>query len=816
MIRNSRLSDDKKYTIFTSTAASNTVVVSDKPITGKLINDTFLSKNDLYEYSYSIIKNATLLEFDRVYSEAHKLDLIYSEQIKDSVNNLFQGKNSCVMFFGPADGGKSYLLRGGVEGKVIEPGLLGRVTQDLFNLVEISKQTNMTSMKNRQGNSNAYSNTYSNNASTTFSTYFAVKMSIYQVYMDQINDLLTNQYAKSLKMEKYADSEGGLKTDILDLTQKEVRSKKDYDAYLKEAVQYRKLLSQYLKVNEMKRKSHLVISLILEKRERVSEGYNKVSEKCADKFAQIDFVELASSNYGLNESEVEAVRFKNSKHKSSEMIGHFNDFLYKSTSKTFNSICNNVVSASIGAVPKYESKLTLSLKNTLRAESQIILLTCVLPGETPPKRSFKCLKFVNWLRNQVYNAQCNRNYKIKSTYEESENEEEEIRPDNRLERSVQRAERDNSVNYMNDMTTLKEYQEDKQDRNEEDEMRAMRERIKKKYPYINSENNSGEENRPEIKSLRTIPGGSASMSMNNSDNNLNVHGKKEYKLKEVEKSLRDLEAKSLEMSRCIENMRLERSRVQSQVINPEDSINIHSNIQLKQTLDFENERLKQEFATLKSDNIIFREDINRLSDINRHLEDEISRQRNRNLELAAENEHLAQEKLQMKNEIDKLNESVGKIKVQDHNMMEQLNQRFIYENKIRDLETEAKTLREDKQKFEVDYRVLLERHNELKKTHENAESELNYIKARQTQEVTAIEEKLEKMAKEIEFLQRENSSMRVNEERLRQEVNSLEKQRDNYRDKYQDYKAKNNLLNGKLNEVSKKLLFLILFCKDRG
>jgi hypothetical protein len=57
------------------------------------------------------------------------------------------------------------------------------------------------------------------------------------------------------------------------------------------------------------------------------------------------------------------------------------------------------------------------------------------------------------------------------------------------------------------------------------------------------------------------------------------------------------------------------------------------------------------------------------------------------------------------------------------------------------------------------------------------------------------------MSKEMEYLQRENGTLRINEERLRQELLNLEKQRDNYHEKYQDYKAKNNILNTKLGEV---------------
>lgn len=59
------------------------------------------------------------------------------------------------------------------------------------------------------------------------------------------------------------------------------------------------------------------------------------------------------------------------------------------------------------------------------------------------------------------------------------------------------------------------------------------------------------------------------------------------------------------------------------------------------------------------------------------------------------------------------------------------------------------------------------------------------------------------MAREIEHLQRDNNTLRSNEERIRQELVNLEKQRDNYREKYQETKSKNTILNTKLTEVKK-------------
>jgi len=54
--------------------------------------------------------------------------------------------------------------------------------------------------------------------------------------------------------------------------------------------------------------------------------------------------------------------------------------------------------------------------------------------------------------------------------------------------------------------------------------------------------------------------------------------------------------------------------------------------------DAEIEKINQKDYILKCDSIIFREDINRLTDINNHLENELIEQKNRNIELANENE----------------------------------------------------------------------------------------------------------------------------------------------------------------------------------
>jgi len=241
--------------------------------------------------------------------------------------------------------------------------------------------------------------------------------------------------------------------------------------------------------------------------------------------------------------------------------------------------------------------------------------------------------------------------------------------------------------------------------------------------------------------------------VNNNNYDNSYISNNQSKLVDVERTLRDLEAKSLEMSKHIENLRNERSRVEenrySNNINNVSRANFNNS-----SIDYEYEKLRQENSMLKSDNIIFREDINRLSDMNRHLEEEIRRQRDRkyflfkiffiysiftllfilySLELAAENERLSQEKIQYKLDLEKANDSLSRSKLQEQNAVDQLNIRFVLENKIKDLENENRNIRDEKQRYEIDFKVLQERHLELKKNHDANENELNFIKVKQAE-----------------------------------------------------------------------------------
>ena len=296
-----------------------------------------------------------------------RLENIYTEQIKDCISNLFLGKNACILQFGPAESGKTYSLR---NPDPQDPGLINQSINDIFNLIEISKSTS----KNPQQAKNV-------------STIFTAKLAIYQVYNDCLNDLLSTQYSKNLNVERPFDAEEtSNQNHIKDLTIRELKSKKDFELAVKEADNNRKNLSQSLKVNDLNKKSHLVTSIIIEKREKIPDGYNRTTEQALENFAQIDFVELADANLGLAAQADEEAEMENTK------VEPVDDLLYRFISKTFNSVTNNILCAASGRGVKNDSKLTFALKNTLRRNSQIILFTNAIPNEEPLVNSVKALK----------------------------------------------------------------------------------------------------------------------------------------------------------------------------------------------------------------------------------------------------------------------------------------------------------------------------------------------------------------------------------------------------------------------------------------
>ena len=142
--------------------------------------------------------------------------------------------------------GKSFTIKGDDKGSnEKEQGLLIKTIQEILNLIEINKQGN-------QGRKRFLS--------------YSLKINIFQVYNESIYDILSKDYSTDIKLLPSEDKKLKVNTAPLSpLISKEIRSLKDLEVIFKESNQFKKLLTQFLKVNDMNKKSNIVYSLTLEK-----------------------------------------------------------------------------------------------------------------------------------------------------------------------------------------------------------------------------------------------------------------------------------------------------------------------------------------------------------------------------------------------------------------------------------------------------------------------------------------------------------------------------------------------------------------------
>ena len=834
---NNKIKDNVKYTMFTSGDSSNIMLVSKKPIKGSTINEALKVCNNLYDFHNSILNETSLLEYDKVYNEVYSIDKIYNDIIKDNIVQLFHKKNSCVFFFGPSSAGKTYLLMGekddindknknkyfqkidynkkynskkpDQDNKKIEGGLLRRSINNILHLINI----------NKQGNDNL--SNIQNKYELIFSSYI--------IYMDKIYDLLSKEI-KKISLQKYYDDNQNININLVGLTDAEIRTLSDYDK-ISSNIEYNKYnLSKNLKIKNFDKQSHIIISLKLQKKIQNTDGNNITDNYTINSFSQIDFIKLIPSEIFLNE------KYQDENDLSYEYKLHSN------TKNDFNSLCENMVCSINGETPNKESLLTLSLKNTLKTNSNIIFFNCVIPWEFPLCHSFKALNFTTWLRNQVINEGVNINNKSNNN---TRNDNNNIYPKsnsflinnfkNPISLDINNSYINNNDknqiininktypeinNYMgqsidngNNNTNILINEEQKENNSfnidEEQNIKLIRSRsgrininTNKSYEFNNPQNLS---NLNKTNSISQIIDNNKNQNINQNINQNKNLSQNEKTIQILEQTLKELEAKKME----IENKMIEEKNKNS--YNNSINNNYKNNISPKNNIITpEDLRLKEEQDILKSDNIIMREDISRLSETNQNLENEISQNREIISQLQSENQKLNEENSLLKsrlNDYDNHNYSKlylnGQISKEDF-LLNNYNERFILQNKIKDLENNYDIIKKEKTQYEVDYKVLLSKYEEIKEKYDKINCEYLNSKQLHDNELYNIDNKINNLSNEIQKLQIENSDLRKDNEKQRNILNALNSERDMYKEKFEEKKLENDLLNKKIFEVEKE------------
>ena len=842
---NSNSLNNLQYTIFAqkNNSPSDILYVSERPLDSSKINEILNSKD----------KNINLNSFnyDKVYPDSYSLDLIYQQTLQNPINDLFYNKNSCMLFFGPTLGGKSYLLRGSQNRNENESGLLTRAIKEIFQRIE-------------------------------FNSNFCVKIAVYQIYLNKIYDLLSNDNNPQLSIDnKYGELNKSYNVNILGLTKKEIKNNNEYDMTLRESINNRKNLSQTFGINDIKKKSHLIISIYLEN--KIENNNNFLP------FSQFDFVELVSSNYGLlTESE-------NNINKD--------DNLFQNTNNVFISIAENIISLSQGSLSTKDSIVTLSLKNTMKLGSNIILMNCVIPWEFPLEHSYNSIKFANSIYSQICKSNNNSNYFNNYNNNNSMNnltlEFSNSNSCNHLIKDLNSNQNPNQNNIININDSNYEKMNEYLNSLTIDKMDYLF--PEKEFPINNTKNNNNNKNSNDknnnsnannnnnglnykskinnnlftkykvnknnyAKPNKGLLRKNKNISMNksyedetksntNRDKNYRNNAKKnnskkkkynknislnyevispkEQKLIKLNEALKELEEKSNELNRTsklpeyiytttntthnINNKNYFNLDNNNNIINTNNTDiiqtdnnnkilerinnNINPNTNTNSNTNLQFEKIKEEYSDLKSNNIILKEDLSQLKETNKNLEESLLEQRNRNLEIINQNEELSNRLLKLESLLDEAGIREEKYKMNEINIEKLLNEKHYLNSKIIEDEKEYKRIKEEKENYEVEYKVLDAKYAELKNNYDLMYNDYCNIKTSHEEQFSKIEDKVDNFLKEIEKLQNENNLLRNENERQRIEINGIGTQRDDYKDKYNEEKNKNDLLSVKIAEI---------------
>ena len=825
------LNPNIKYTIFTCKNPCKSLIVSNKPLKGSSINKAFQNEKDLFEFHQTILNETSLLQYDKIYNETHNFDKIYNENIKDCIINLFKKKNTCVFFFGPKNSGKSYLLRGSNDMESNEKGLLSRSVDEIFDLIDLTKQVNNKEEKNNEQ--------------------FLLKISFLEVFMDDAYDLLSpKKKEKKVKIEKYYE-DNQIKVDIIPIQKKILNEKNEFEGYMKYVMTERKKLQKKLKIDSLNNKGHLIISLYIEKinEENKKNEEDEENNENDNYYSQIDFVELASNDFG------EIINFNN------EFDNNNNNLLAQNTNKVFNSVANNIICNSQNLTPKNESKVTLCLKNTLNYNSNCIFFNNVIPWEFPLKLSLKSLKFTNWIRNQIRlnvdmklvddrNNVMDNNNNIEDNYYKNDNIEDDKQEkyknlyndnnDSNYEGTNNDNDYNNNYNYdnlnnniPNKSINLNNFNNNNNEIGEK-YMNSSNVLYKNQNPNLNNNfnnsNNNTFNNSPNnndqpkyINKINNynIPNNAAFNSydendendlkilrnrqfnnnnninnnnlndINNNNNNNNTTYQSTQSLqnhfspddknyKKLNKSLKDLQNKSFEINKNIKNLKSQSLQNNYSNNNPQFSIN-------------------DEMATLKSDNIMLKEDINRLNNINKQLENNINQEQNKNFEILNDNEKICKENCELKKIINELQNK----KKEEETYEEKFNAKVILQKKLNETENELKQILDEKEKYEIEYKILLQKFNELQKDYSCTVNEINCLNHNRCKEMNQVDNKLNNMINHIKNIENENFLLKSENEKLKSLNCDLEKNVNALNFYLNEEKNKNEILSKKMEEIER-------------
>ena len=289
----------------------------------------------------------------------------------------------------------------------------------------------------------------------------------------------------------------------------------------------------------------------------------------------------------------------------------------------------------------------------------------------------------------------------------------------------------------------------------------------------------------------------------NSYNNINYDINKEYeslsddneKLNELAKNIKENENKIEKMNKTMNEILLSK--------NKNEEINNTKSFIINQIND--KYKIQQENITLKADSIIYREDINKLFELNNKYSEELEISRKKILDLISRNNDIEKDINHKDFQINKLNEIISRLRLYENPDMDyKIRNNKTKEEILHEIEFNIKICNEENNKLNTEKKILKEKIKDIIENKNNLNRNILLKNEQNNNVINKMDEKIKILEKEINNLANENNLLHLNNQKSEKDMEKLFIERNNIENKYNKKKEEFDKLKNDYNNLSKK------------
>ncbi|VVT53763.1 uncharacterized protein SAPINGB_P003737 [Magnusiomyces paraingens] len=322
--------------IVMDSANNSTTILPPPPLSPSSLSQTNSRSRRNYE-SKTFTFDHSFYSADPESKDFATQDIIYEKVGKEFLDHNMEGYHTCIFAYGQTGSGKSYTMMGTEE----TPGLIPRTCQDLFKRIK---------------------------AVTSADTQCTVRVSYFEVYNEQVRDLLVPP-AKDGSHQRLRVRESPTEGPYVEnLSEFAVQSVMEVDKYMEMGNKNRAVAST--KMNDQSSRSHAVFTLVV--KQVISDP---VTDSTEEKTARIRLVDLAGSERALATGATgQRLREGSNINKSLTTLGRVIAALAIDSTKDDSNRPETVV-------PYRDSVLTWILKESLGGNSKTAMVACISPTD---------------------------------------------------------------------------------------------------------------------------------------------------------------------------------------------------------------------------------------------------------------------------------------------------------------------------------------------------------------------------------------------------------------------------------------------------